>query len=369
MRKEFSKKKKMVLTMAVLGCLLSGCGSAYSDNKSADVYNAPESYGISNNYDTGDYAAEEMAVDSVESYSENDAGSSNVDVTAGIDEGATAKPANAQKIIKTYNYTYDTEKFDEAYAYLREQIESCQGYVSDSNMSGTGYRRLTLTARIPVNQCDGFVKQLGSLGTVVSQSETAEDITLQYNDTESRIKSLKTEQDRIIELLKEADDLDTIITLESRATEIRYELERNESQKNLYDDLVAYCTVHINLNEVSYTVEVDDSTVFSRIKTGLATTFRDISYDFTNFIVAFIINLPYLIIWAVIIFVIVKIIRSIIRKRKAKKNGNPKEAKKKNVKNKKVASKDEVVNQDNQEDVSIDNLEKNVDTNQKESDK
>jgi large-conductance mechanosensitive channel len=154
---------------------------------------------------------------------------------------------------------------------------------------------------------------------MVSQSESAEDITLQYTDTESRIASLKTEQERLLALLDKADTLENIITLEDRLTEVRYELENYESQRKVYDDLVTYSTVTITLEEVTYTVEVDDSTIFSRIKTGLEKSFRDIRNDLANFLVGFIVALPYLVIWAIIIFVIVWIIKKIIKRRKAKK--------------------------------------------------
>ncbi len=98
-------------------------------------------------------------------------------------------------------------------------------------MYGTSGRTLYLTARIPAELSDQFVGQLGSLGTMVSQSESAEDITLRYTDTESRIASLKTEQERLLALLDKADSLDSIITLESRLTEVRYELENYQSLK------------------------------------------------------------------------------------------------------------------------------------------
>lgn len=329
MRKYF--RKTTVIGLALAGCLaLSGCGSS-SDSYNG-TYNKTDSYEaedvsdygfdsydestVSENVQSAEYAEAEMA----ESVSETSAGDGSGASVKGTGDELSKKTAAAnKKIIKTYNFSYDTEKFDEAYRYLREQVAAYDGYISSSDMYGTDLRNLRLTARIPVDKCDGFVNQLGSLGTVVSQSESAEDVTLQYNDTESRITSLKTEQQRINELLKEADSLETIITLEDRLTDIRYELENYQSQKNLYDDLITYCTVNISLSEVSYEVPVDDSTVLSRMKTGLVTSLRDIGYDFTNFIVWLVVSSPYLVIWALVIFVIYRIIRKIAKKNKAKR--------------------------------------------------
>lgn len=345
MEKRFLKRKRnsRVLAFIFLFVLLcsgaTGCGSddsadsAYMAKSSDyDYYDADAEYVTE--AETGDYGLD----DSVEAKSAQDvATAENATASAASGTDSTALVSNSQKIIKKYYYNYETETFDEAHSYLKEQIEKYNGYISSSEVSGTLYRTLQLTARIPADVSDEFVGQLGSLGTVTSQSESADDITLQYTDTESRIASLKTEQERLNALLEKADSLETIIALEERLTEVRYELENYQSQKKLYDDLISYCTVNIFLEEVNYTVEVDDTSVISRISTGLKTSFRDIKDACIDFIVWLIVALPYLIIWAVVIFIIVKVVRGIRRRIKAKK------AKKEELKN---AKKEELKNAD-----------------------
>lgn len=327
------KKKKTGgrVLAAIMFCALlcnnvTGCGNAkyYSMDtvSNGSDENTDADYGIQYNAEADAGAVEEKEVSA-----ENAAGTS----ATGDSETETADivQSDRNKIIKRYYYNYETEKFDDAYAYLREQIKKYQGYISSSELEGADYRTLTLTARIPAENSDAFTGSMGNLGTVISQSESAEDVTLQYTDTESRIASLKTEQERLNELIKKADDLESIITLEERLTEVRYELENYQSRKNLYDDLITYSTVNITLSEVSYTVEVDDSTFISRISTGLEKSFRDIKNGFVNFLAAFIILLPYLVVWAVILLIILWIIRRFIRrvkdrkKRKAGQKVNP----------------------------------------------
>lgn len=314
------------------GSMLFGCGSEKNADVSSDyaAYATGEKgYGFEESAEY-DYAENDYIEDAAEDVVQDDSMADSVETTNSQEmSNLNSKVNKGKKIIKTYNYNYDTEKFDDAYAYLKEQIAKYDGYVSSSDLYGTTMKSLSMTARIPVDRCDEFIGQLGSLGTMVSQSESAEDITMQYTDTESRISSLKTEQERLLELLEQADDLESIIALENRLTDVRYQLENYESQKLRYDDLVAYCTINISLSEVNYTVPVDDSTIFSRIKTGLATTFRDLKYSFEDFIVWFVVDLPYLIIWALIILVIVGIvrkIRKINKKRKEKREKTCKEA-------------------------------------------
>lgn len=335
MEKIFLKKKRNsriivpVLLFALLCGGVTGCGldkTAMYSEESADV---TESSGYDYDYADEDYAAETESGDYGLSGDTEAKSASNAEVAeetasdAASGTDSTAQVAinqkDSKKIIKKYYNNYETETFDKAYAYLKQQIEKYNGYISSSEVRGTSYRTLQLTARIPADVSDEFVGQLGSLGTLTSQSESADDVTLQYTDTESRITSLKTEQERLNALLEKADSLETIITLENRLTEVRYELENYQSQKNLYDDLISYSTVNIVLKEVNYTVEVDDTSIISRISTGLKTSFRDIKDDFADFIVWLIVTFPYLVIWAVVIFIIVKVIRSIRRRMKAKK--------------------------------------------------
>ena len=75
-------------------------------------------------------------------------------------------------------------------------------------------------------------------GNITNKSETTQDVTLQYSDLESRKKSLTVEQERIWALLEKADTLESVIALEERLSEIRYQLESMESQLRLYDNQV-----------------------------------------------------------------------------------------------------------------------------------
>ncbi len=332
MGKRSVKMLALMMVLVLVGGFAAGCGSASLDTTEAAAEQAAEDYGFDTyyneeaSYDEAAYSMETKSADR-ESAAETTNGAT-ADEGAGeqasVDVSSTnAKKSSSQKIIKRYDYDYETEHFDDAYAYLKNQVDTYGGYVSSSEIRGGGYasdyRKLYMTARIPAEDSEQFVSELGQLGTVVSQSESAEDVTLQYSDTESRIEALEIEQDRLNALLEKADSLETIIALEDRLTEVRYELENYQSRKKLYDDLISYSTVDITLKEVNYTVEVDDGTFFSRIMTGLERSLRDIGAGFVGFVEWFIINLPYFIVWGLIIFGVVKVIRAIRKKSKAKK--------------------------------------------------
>ena len=69
-------------------------------------------------------------------------------------------------------------------------------------------------------------------------------------DTEARISSLQTEYDRLLELLAQAESVDSLISLEARLSDVRYQLESYKSQLRTYDNLVDYSTVSISVSQV-----------------------------------------------------------------------------------------------------------------------
>ena len=70
----------------------------------------------------------------------------------------------------------------------------------------------------------------------------------------------------------------------------------------------------MNISEVERETVVDPETVGERISAGFSETMADISEDLEDFAVDFVVNLPYLLIWAVIITCIVVVFRTTVRR-------------------------------------------------------
>ena len=89
-------------------------------------------------------------------------------------------------------------------AVLTERIGALGGYVEEKNLyngsSYSGYirRNLSMTVRIPADQADAFVDHISENANIVSSTESVDDVTLQYVDTESHVKALETEQERLL---------------------------------------------------------------------------------------------------------------------------------------------------------------------------
>lgn len=233
-----------------------------------------------------------------------------------------ALPAE-RKLIRTISMDAETEDLATLLEGLTAKITQLGGYVEAKNIrNGSNYggyirRSLTMTVRIPAERADEFVSQVSENANVVSSTETVDDVTLQYVDTESQVKALETEQERLISLLAQAETLEDILKIEERLTDVRYELERYASYLRTLENQVSYATVNLAITEVKeYTPVIEEEpTAWERITEGFGESIRDIGEGLKEFFIWVVVNSPYLLLWGVAIAIAVMI----LRKRKLKK--------------------------------------------------
>ena len=290
---------KRLLTGVLLTALLStGCGAsadstASSTTESAAMDMAP---------------MEESAEESV-----SDGGG----ISSG--NGIEAVADTERKLIKTVNLDVQTLEFDTATEELAAKVNELGGYVESSSVYGSDYyyestRSASYTVRIPADRLDEFINIVDEVGNVTYKNESVDDVTLQYVDTESHKEALETEQTRLLELLENAETMEDIITIESRLSEVRYELGSYESQLRLLDNQVDYSTVYINLTEVERITETGERTFFQEVADRFGDSAYAVGRGLRGFAVGFLGSLPILAVWAAVIAVIVLIIRRIFKR-------------------------------------------------------
>lgn len=219
-----------------------------------------------------------------------------------------------RKLIRTVTINAETADLDATLSDLDAQLAALGGYVQNKSVQnghGNSSRYATLTLRIPADKVDSFVGHVEDATNILSSSEKAEDVTLKYSATESRMKALETKEARLLELLAEAKTLNDLLMLENQLAEVRQELETVKSQLKLYDSLIDYGTINLTINEVKeYTpVVVEEPTAWERISTGFVNSLKGVWTILTEIFIFLIIALPYLVIPAgilIVVFVVYK---------------------------------------------------------------
>ena len=247
----------------------------------------------------------------------------------------TQEMPTGQKLIRRVNIDAETEDLDALLVQLQAQISASNGYIerqdlyNGSSYSSYRHRNANLTIRIPADKLDGFVVQLKDASNVVNYSESQEDVTLTYVSTESRIKALETEQERLLELLSQAENMSDLLEIEARLTDVRYELESVTSQLLVLANKVDYATINLYISQVKEYTEVDEQTVWQRISNGFKENLKDIGEGAVDFFVWLVTYSPQLVLSAVVIAGGSVLLRRVKAKkcncRKGKKTAEPEE--------------------------------------------
>lgn len=170
-------------------------------------------------------------------------------VGPGIDKSLSERGV---KMVYSASIEMQTLSYEQAVEDIAALVERSGGYFEQKNFSNysNGYRHASYTVRVPAEQFADFCAQVGTLCHVTWQSDSAEDISEQYYDTQSRLETAQIKLARLQELLKKAENMEDIITIESAISETEYEIERLSGTVRHYDALVDYATVTLELSEV-----------------------------------------------------------------------------------------------------------------------
>ena len=205
-----------------------------------------------------------------------------------------------RKLIRTITIQAETKDLDALMADLDAQLATLGGYVQNKQVHGSAsensQRYASMTLRIPAEKLDQFVGHVAGATNVLSSGETTEDVTLKFIATESRIAALEEEEARVMELIAKAENISELLVLESKLSDIRQELEEVKSQLKLYENLVDYGTVYLNITEKQVYTVVDEpeQTVWQRISTGFVNSLEGVGFILTELFVFFVVASPYL---------------------------------------------------------------------------
>lgn len=244
-----------------------------------------------------------------------DAGGGESDTVA----ATSASVETNRKLIKTVNLSVETETYDAFLSSLNEKLAAIGGYTEYFSTSGNdGSRYGSMTIRVPKDKLDDFLDTVEGASNITYRQENVEDVTLDYVDVESRKKMLETEQERLLELLEEADSLEDILTIESRLTEVQYELESKESQLRIYDNQIDYSTVYLDIEEVTRYTPQEQTGVWDKISTGFMENLYDVGTGLRDFLIAVVIHIPNIIVFLIFIGILALIIKAVSKRHAVK---------------------------------------------------
>lgn len=311
-------KKVVFIALSVvvaLSMLFAGCASSRSTQESVG-----DNGGY---YSEGEYPAEAPAAPEASMEAGKDASGG---AGGSIDyDNAILQPGVNRKIIYEGSISAQTTNFDEDSSAILSKLNDFGGYVQSSSVTGTkpeewqeNGRNAQMTLRVPSKKFDEFMKFLGSMGETLSNSVNGQDISLQYFDTETKLETLRTREDRLQELLKQAATMEDIIELEQALADVSYEIQSLEMNLRDYDSLIDFSTVTISLQEVQVVNKVTPSspkTLGERISSGFYSVLNVLADIGEGLLVFLLAGSPVLVPLALILVLVIILTKRSKRKR------------------------------------------------------
>lgn len=219
--------------------------------------------------------------------------------------------AENKKLIITGNINIETLDFDKLLENLEKNIVEAGGYIQNSSINTNRYetRYYNATIRIPADKYEEFLSKTKQTGNVTWYSESVDDITETYTDLEARVNSLKAEEEKVMEFYDKAENLEELMSIESRLTDIRYEIDSIETRIKNYDLLINYSTLNISVSETKAYTKTNDN-FFSRLSLSFTNGFTNFINSIENFIIDVVYN-----IWTIILVVVLSVVAIVVIKK------------------------------------------------------
>ena len=175
---------------------------------------------------------------------------------ATADIPAANKEANAisQKLVKTASTRFQVADINKSLNEILRIVAKYPGDVADSRMaSSTSRTEHRLSVRIPPSDLDRFLSDLDSQSIFTEfRNIITTDVTKEFIDLESRLKTKKDVHDRLKEILRtRTGSIEDVLAAERQLGEVQEELEAATSKLNVLKDRIAYSRVDIEMYQVT----------------------------------------------------------------------------------------------------------------------
>ena len=319
------KKTRLICSLVSIvlltSCLLTGCGSSarydsamqesammdYAGFDGGFVTNKNMAMTMGSSSNSGGSYSDSVAMESAPAINQESFSSSTV----------TEAVPSTNKIIYRGSLRVQTSDIAKTEAIVTEKINEYGGYVSSYNKNDDSY--INIVARIPSNNFGKMIDDEDiAKDNTVSKQMSAEDVTLQYSDTEARLESLRIQEERLLTYLQSAANVEEMMEIESTLQNVREEITTVTNRLKYLDNYISYSELEITLS-ARYIAPVDDASFLERIKFAFLESIENVKDFFENLVISLILGFPVLVFWALVIVIVVFAIKKAKKKRENKR--------------------------------------------------
>ncbi|MBO0601579.1 DUF4349 domain-containing protein [Sporosarcina sp. E16_3] len=271
-------KSKVVLALLLSGLLvlLASCSSSDSSKEDSQTESSSTSHDMVVTEQENKDKTEELA-----------------------NEQSEVIPTN-RKIIHRAELQLNVKNLEKTQLTIEEKVSEYGGYIVESNVHRESEESISarLTVRIPEKHFQTFLTDAeGEAAEVLTRNVTGEDVTEQYIDLESRVKSKRTVEERLLAFMGKAEKTEDLLKISSDLSKVQEEIELIVGKIKYLENQTSFSTIEIAMYENRVIVPGVDGKrldTWEKTKKQLATSMNFIFAAGSGLIVLFIGNLPVL---------------------------------------------------------------------------
>lgn len=302
--------KRLAVVLSFI-LLLAGCSGGMSNEDSKS---------------SGDMAAKTESMENNTSdeisFSEAEQDSAATDGVSGEQKAKTntAELSVERMVIFNAEMNLRVKKFEKARNALELKAKSYNGYIVQSSSSRYDDEQQsgTMTFRIPQEHFQSFLNDAEGLSVqVYNRQVSGQDVTEEYVDIESRLKSKRAVEARLLDFMKEAKKTEDLLKISTDLARVQEEIEQIAGRKKYLENQSALSTVTITIEENDVPVpKIDNENLntWQKIKKQFADNINLLLAAGSGVIVFFVGNLPILLIVGIFVTGIIIIVRRYTRR-------------------------------------------------------
>ncbi|MCC6905586.1 MAG: DUF4349 domain-containing protein [Anaerolineae bacterium] len=317
-KREGHRTTILIATLIVLVVMLGACAPA-----AAPFAEEVSSRGYGGAAPMPEAPAAEMAAP-MEEYAADAAMAPSGSVTNVSAEGALQ---TERLIIRTGDvslYVEDTRATQQRIEDLVNQYAGDGAFVVSSSEYGGGadsQPSISISIRVPAERFDATMDGIAGMAVeVISRTESGQDVTEEYVDLGARLESLEAARDRLLEIMASAQNTEDLLAAEAQLTAREEEIESIKGRMKFLSESAALSSISVSLQPYILYEPVDEgwkpAVTFRRAVESLI----DGAKGFADFLIVFVIAvLPWLLLFGLVIYGIVRFIAWRVRAGKEKR--------------------------------------------------
>ena len=157
---------------------------------------------------------------------------------------------DTRRLLKTANYKFQVDNVDVSTQAIEALTPGYEAVIADMNLVTTGSEvSNSLVIRVPSLNFEKLIEELGKNALFTNYKRiTAQDVTEEFIDIETRLKTKKAVRDRYVDILKnKAKTVDEVLKAEEQIRHLQEEIEAKEGRLAYLQNRVSMSTINLEI--------------------------------------------------------------------------------------------------------------------------